>query len=127
MYVVCNWLPQGWSGKEPTYSARDTGDGGLIPGLGRSPWRRKWQPTPVFLPGESLWTEEPSWLESTGSDMTEQLSMHACMCASLVTQLVKNRPAMRETWVRSLGWEDSLENKKTTHSSIQAWKIPWTV
>ena len=35
------------------------GDLGLIPGLGRSPWRRAWQPTPVFLPGESLWTEEP--------------------------------------------------------------------
>ena len=46
---------------------------------------------------------------------------------SLVTQLVKNLPAMQETWVRSLGLEDSLENGKTTHSSIQAWKIPWTV
>ena len=47
--------------------------------------------------------------------------------ASLVAQLVKNLPAMQETWVRSLGLEDSLENGKTTHSSIQAWKIPWTV
>ena len=34
--------------------------------------------------------------------------------------------AMRETWVRSLGWEDPLEKKTTTHSSILAWKIPWT-
>ena len=47
--------------------------------------------------------------------------------ASLVAQLVKNPPAMRETWVRSLGWEDSLEKEKAPHSSILAWKIPWTV
>ena len=47
--------------------------------------------------------------------------------ASLVAQLVKNPPAMRETWVRSLGWEDALEMGKATHSSILAWRIPWTV
>ena len=49
-------------------------DPGLIPGLGRFCWRRAWQPTPVFLPGESLWSEEPGGLWSTGckeSDMTE--------------------------------------------------------
>ena len=46
--------------------------------------------------------------------------------ASLVAQLVKNPPAMWETWVRSLGWED-LEKQKATHSSILAWRIPWTV
>ena len=46
---------------------------------------------------------------------------------SLVAQLVKNPPAMRETWVRSLGWEDLLEMGKATHSSILAWRIPWTV
>ena len=44
-----------------------------------------------------------------------------------VAQLVKNPPAMWETWVRSLGWEDPLEKGKATHSSILAWKIPWTV
>ena len=47
--------------------------------------------------------------------------------ASLVAQLVKNLPVMRETWVRSLGWEDPLEKEKATHSSILAWRIPWTV
>ena len=47
--------------------------------------------------------------------------------ASLVAELVKNPPAMRETWVRSLGWEDPLEEGKATLSSILAWKIPWTV
>ena len=47
--------------------------------------------------------------------------------ASLVAQLVKNPPAMWETWVQSLGWEDPLEKGKTTHSSILAWRILWTV
>ena len=47
--------------------------------------------------------------------------------ASLVAQLVKNPPAMREIWVRSLGWGDSLEKGRATHSCILAWRIPWTV
>ena len=46
--------------------------------------------------------------------------------ASLVAQLVKNPPAMRETWFLSLGWEDPLEKGMATHSSIPAWTIPWT-
>ena len=45
--------------------------------------------------------------------------------ASLLAQTVKNLPAMRETWVRSLGWEDPLEEGMATHSSILAWRIPW--
>ena len=49
------------------------------------------------------------------------------MRASLVAQLVKNPPTMQETWVRSLGWEDPLEKGKSTHSSILACRIPWTV
>ena len=48
------------------------------------------------------------------------------MLASLVAQMVKRLPAMRETWVQSLGWEDPLEKEMATHSSILAWKIPWT-
>ena len=44
---------------------------------------------------------------------------------SLVTQLVKYPPAMQETWVQSLGWENPLEKGKATHSSILAWRIPW--
>ena len=43
-----------------------------------------------------------------------------------MAQLVKNLPAMWETWVQSLGWEDSLEEGMATHSSILAWRIPWT-
>ena len=49
-----------------------------------------------------------------------------CIWTSLVAQTVKRLPAMRETWVRSLGQEDPLEKETATHSSIHAWKIPWT-
>ena len=63
------------------------------------------------------------------------LSSHSCLCcwktviffhqeASLVAQMVKNLPAMWETWVQSLGWEDPLEEGMATHSSILAWRIP---
>ena len=48
--------------------------------------------------------------------------------ASLVAQLVKNLPSVQETWLQSsLGWEDALEKGTATHSSILAWRIPWTV
>ena len=47
--------------------------------------------------------------------------------ASLVAQLVKNPPAMQETSVQSLGWEDPLEKGKATHSHILTWRIPWTI
>ena len=46
-------FPDGSEDKKSACNARDTGDSGLIPGLRRSPWRMKWQPTPVFLPGKS--------------------------------------------------------------------------
>ena len=46
--------------------------------------------------------------------------------ASFVAELVKDLPAMQETWVQSLGWEDLLEKEVAAHSSILAWRIPWT-
>ena len=46
--------------------------------------------------------------------------------ASLVAQAVKHPPAMQETWVQSLGWEEPLEKEMATHPSILAWEIPWT-
>ena len=49
--------------------------------------------------------------------------MHMC---SQIAQMVKNLPTMPETWVQSLGWEDPLEKGMATHSSILAWRIPWT-
>ena len=47
--------------------------------------------------------------------------------ASLVAQMVNNLPAMWETWVLYLDWEDPLEKGKATHSSILAWRITWTI
>jgi len=49
-----------------------------------------------------------------------------CSWSSLIAQLVKNLPAMQETWVQFLGQEDPLEKEMATHSSILAWRIPWT-
>ena len=57
----------------------------------------------------------------------KQPSASLIIRASVVAQLVKNLPAMQETWVWSLGWEDPLEKGKATHSSVLAWRIPWTV
>ena len=45
--------------------------------------------------------------------------------ASLAAQMVKNPPAMQETWIRPLGWEDPLKEGMATHSSVLAWRIPW--
>ena len=47
------------------------------------------------------------------------------MESNSMAQMVKNLPAMQETWVRSLGWQDPQEEGMTTHSSILAWRIPW--
>ena len=65
----------------------------------------------------------PRWGRSTGEGIGYPLQ---CSGASLVAQLVKNLPAMQETWIPSLGWEDPLEQGMATHSSILAWRIPWT-
>ena len=48
-------------------------------------------------------------------------------CLIHMAQLVKNLPTMQETWVQSLGWEDPLKKGNATHSSVLAWRIPWTV
>ena len=64
------------------------------------------------------------------SDTTESVALSLSLTGarvSLVAQTVKNLPAIRETWVRSLSREDPLEKRKATHSSILAWRIPWTI
>ena len=121
------------------------------PWVGKIPWRRTWQPTPEFWPGEShgqrslagysLWghkgfpgssagkestsTEDtgsiPGWGRAPGERIGYPLQYS---WASLVAQAVKNLPAVRETWVQSLGWEDPLEAGMATHSSVLAWRIP---
>ena len=69
---------------------------------------------PGLIPGLGRSSEE-------GIDYPLQYSW-----ASLVSQLVKNPPAMWQTWVQSLGWEDPLEKRTATHPSILNWRIPWT-
>ena len=54
-------------------------------------------------------------------------SIYKGIWASPVAQLAKNRSAIQETWVQSLGWEDPLEKGTATHFSILAWRIPWTI
>ena len=64
---------------------------------------------------------EETWNTKVG------LSTDSAICIwPLVAQLVRNLPAIRETWVRSLGWKVPLEKGKATHSSFVAWRIPWT-
>ena len=104
---------------------------GFNPWVGKIPSRRKWHPTPVLLPGKSHGQRSLGGYSPQGHkelDTTDRLHFHflAPQRASLVAQLVKNLPAMWETWVRSLGWEDPLEKGKATHSSILAWRTPWT-
>ena len=71
---------------------------------------------------------DPGSIPGSGRSTAEGIG-HPLQCfwASLEAQLVKNPPAMWDTWVPSLGWEDPLEKGKATHSSILAWRMPWTV
>ena len=71
---------------------------------------------------------DPSSIPGLGRSAREEIGYpFQYSWASLVAQLVKNPTAMREIWVRSLGWEDPLEKGTVTHSSILAWRIPWTI
>ena len=70
---------------------------------------------------------DPGWIPGLGRSAGERIGYPLQYSwASLVAQLVKNPPAMWETWVRSVSWEGPLEKGKATHSSILAWKIPGT-
>ena len=86
------------------------------------------------FPGRSAGKEsacnsgDPGSVPGLGRSVGEGLGYPLqCSWVSLVAQLVKNLPAMQETWVQSLGWEDPLEKGTATHSSILAWRIPQTV
>ena len=95
-----------------------------------SSWPRDWTWVPDSSAGKesSCNAGDPSLLPGLGRSTGEGIGYPLQYSwASLVAQLVKNTPAMRKTWVQSLGWEDPLEKGKATHSSILAWRIPWTV
>ena len=99
-------FPGSSAGKE---SACNEGDPSLIPGSGRSPVR-----------GHDNPLQYSCWKKSNGERSLAGYS------PSLLAQKVKNLPAVQETHVQSLGWKDSLEKEMATHSSILAWRIPWT-
>ena len=85
---------------------------------------------PDSLDGKEFTCKEgdPGSIPGLGRSLGEGIGYSLqCFGASLVAQLVKNLPAMQETWVQSLDWEDPLDKGKATHSSILAWRIPWTV
>ena len=142
--------------KNPPANTRDAGDQDLIPGSGRSPGGVNgnplqysclenlldWGTWRAAVPGvaESRtqfsnwacthWGEKINLLWDTRRRPLTPLHkdyFSLMVKASLVAQLVKNLPAMQETWVWSLGWEDLLEKEMAAHSSILAWRIPWTV
>ena len=75
------------------------------------------------------WTEEPGRMQSMGLQRRTQehthTHTHRVTVWLKVAQLVKNPPSKQETWVRSLCWEDPLEEEMATHSSILVWEIPW--
>ena len=77
------------------------------------------------------WMDQPGRLQSMGSQRvghdsaTSLILLQDFWGTSLVAQMVKRLPAMRETWVQSLGQEDPLKKEMATHSSTLAWKIPW--
>ena len=88
---------------------------------------------PVAFPDSSVGKEsaynagDPSLIPELGRSAGVGIGYPLQYWSSLVALLVKNLPAMQETWIRSLGWEDPLEKGKATHSSILACRIPWAV
>ena len=70
---------------------------------------------------------DPGSIPGLGRSPGERIGYLLHSWASLMAQLVKNLPAMWETWVLSLGWEDPLEKGMATHSSVLAWRILWSV
>ena len=125
-YIYIPGFPGGSGVKNPP---ANSGDVGLIPGSGRCPGERNGNPlqdsclrNPM---GRGTW-----WAIVYGRkelDMTESLNINNYIWTLLVGKLVKNLPAMWETSVWSLGWKDPLKKGTATHSSILAWRIPWTI
>ena len=98
------------------------------PGL-YSPWKSLGQNTGVGSLSSACNAGDPGSIPGSGRPPEEGIGYPLKYSwASLVAQLVKNPPAMWQTWVWSLGWEDPLEKGKATHSSIPwRWRIPWRI
>ena len=128
-------LPWWLSGKESACQCRRCG---FDPWVGKILWKGKLKPIPVFLPGKfngqrslagySPWGRKIARHKLvTKQQQWQNIVYYNKQCwASLVAQLVRNLPAVQETQVLFQGLEDPLENEIATHSSILAWRIPWT-
>ena len=83
---------------------------------------------PMILSTVDLIPTFKEWSYTQWGRQTSRLFYYRVTCyrASLVAQMVKNLPSIQETRVRSLCWEDPLEKNMVTHSSLHAWRIPWT-
>ena len=93
-------------------------------------WKKKKNPQKMKMNLLSVYTAagDPGSIPGSGGSAWDGIRYPLqYSCVSLVAQLVKNSPAMRETWVWSLGWEDPLEKGQATHSRILAWRIPGAV
>ena len=111
----------------------ETADAKVCPLLPNN-WGFQWSYLESGLSVLTVWgqpacnTEDPGSISGLGRSAGEGKGYPLQYSwAFLVAQLVKNPSAMWETWVRSLGWEDPQEKGKATHSSILAWRIPWTM
>ena len=98
---------------------------GFNPSVGKIPWRRKWQPTPVFLAWKIPWMEKPGRLQSMGSkklEITEWLHvLFRWYLTSLVAQRLKHLPPIQETQVWSLGWENVNMLPYMAKETLQIW------
>ena len=106
-YATIRGCPDGTSCKEPAYQWGRLERQGLDPWVGKIPWERKWQPTPVFLPGAFPWTEEPAGLQSMGSQRVgHDWSNLACMHAAIKNKCQCWRPKRHwfDCWVRNIPW-----------------------
>ena len=123
--ILLKDFPGGSDGKASLYNAGDPGH----PWVGKIPLEKEMAIHSRTIAWKIPWTEETGKLQSMGLQRVGHnwaTSLHILLKrASLVAQTVKHLPAMQETQVQSLGWEDPLEKEMAPHSSTLAWKIPW--
>ena len=125
MYTCSRDFPGGASGKKPAWQHKRHKRCGFDPRVGKMPWRRKWQPTPAFMPGESHGQRSLEGYRPQGSkgsyttEVTKYKHLHTEVHgASQVAQWQRICLAMQEMQVRPVGWEDALEEEIANHSNI---------
>ena len=124
VFLKCMLSPGDSDGKESTCNV---GDLASITGFGRSPG--EWLGYPLQYSCLQNFTVREAWLAAVhgvAKSWTRLSDFHFHFGLPVVAQTVKNLPVVRESQVRSLGWEDPLEKEIATHSSILAWKFPCT-